>query len=153
MLHVWISSPHSLSVSFLFQLKLIYCQLPSPREACVVFTANFSVSDYILLLLPSVFLLAMWILGSIHQNHNIKTQILGLIFAQLNQDLCEWASKHATWFLSTNNLRSRGLWHGKASDCSSVGFALLPAGTDVYNLHHKTRANYKCLISCPSKAP
>lgn len=61
-------------------------------------------------------------------------------------------SQYATWFLSTRSLRPTALWCGKAGGCSSYGFALMFASTDLYSLHHKSRANYKCLTFCLSKA-
>ena len=43
------------------------------------------------------------------------------------------------------------LWCRKAMTALPMESTLMLAGTNLYNLHHKTKANYKCLTSCSSK--
>lgn len=81
---LWISSSDSLCfISLLAQNHL----LPtfSIKGSLCVLIANYSISDYFLLLFSSLFLLATWILGSLHQYHKVKMQIPGPTADQLNQ--------------------------------------------------------------------
>lgn len=78
------------SMSFLFQIKIISYQLSPTKEACIVSITIFSVSDCIQLLFSS-FLLATWIFVFFHQNQDVKMQIPGCTFDQLNRDLWEWS--------------------------------------------------------------
>lgn len=115
-----------LSISFFFQLKIIPYPLSPTRQARVVSTDNFSISDCIRLLFFSSSFLAVRMLLSLHRNHSIKMQIPGPTSDQLNQDLevrpgKPHFHKHVRWLLSTASLRSTSLWYSREGDCSSIG--------------------------------
>ena len=74
------------SMPFLFQLKIISYQLSPTKEAMLCPSLSSQVSDCIQLLFTSS-LLATWIFVFFHQNQDVKMQILGRTFDQLNRDL------------------------------------------------------------------
>lgn len=82
---LWISSPVSLCFITLLAQNHVLPTFSIKGSLCVLI-ANYSISDYFLLLFSSLFLSATWILGSLRQYHNVKMQIPGPTADQLNQD-------------------------------------------------------------------
>lgn len=82
---LWISSPDSLGFISLLALNHLLPAFSIKGNLCVLI-ANYLIFDYFLLLVSSSFLLATWIVGSLHQYHSVKMQTPGPTADRSNQD-------------------------------------------------------------------